>query len=97
MEDAIYNDDNEEEEEKEEEESEDRQEEKQPRLKTLYEIAKGYIFTPDIYLKMILILLRIRANIPVIMMGETGIGKTSLIKKLSEFLNNGDKKKLKIL
>ena len=35
---------------------------------------------------MVLILLRIRANIPVIMMGETGCGKTSLIRKLSEMI-----------
>ena len=46
---------------------------------------------------MALILLRIRAKIPVIMMGETGCGKTSLIRKLSEMLNNGDKNKMKIL
>ena len=38
---------------------------------------------------MILILIRIRSNVPVIMMGETGCGKTSLIRKLSEMLNNG--------
>ncbi len=31
------------------------------------------------------------------MMGETGCGKTSLIRKLSELLNNGSKKKMKIL
>ena len=41
---------------------------------------------------MILILLRIRSNVPVIMMGETGCGKTSLIRKLSELLNNGELK-----
>ena len=38
---------------------------------------------------MCLILIRLRANIPVIMMGETGCGKTSLIRKLSELQNNG--------
>ena len=43
---------------------------------------------------MILILLKIRANIPVILMGETGCGKTSLIKMLSKLLNNGDEKKM---
>ena len=41
--------------------------------------------------------MRIRANIPVIMMGETGCGKTFLIKKLSEMLNYGKKNKMKIL
>ena len=43
---------------------------------------------------MVLILLRIRAGIPVIMMGETGCGKTALIRKLSELLNNGSQKKM---
>ena len=65
--------------------------------KTLIEIADDYVFTLDNYLKMALILLRITANIPVILMGETGCGKTFLIKKLSEFLNNGKKNKIKIL
>ena len=46
---------------------------------------------------MILILLRIRADIPVIMMGETGCGKTSLIKMLSRLLNNGSEKNMKVL
>ena len=65
--------------------------------KTLEEIAKNYVFTADNFVKMALILLRIRANIPVIMMGETGCGKTSLIRKLSELINNGSTKKMKIL
>ena len=34
---------------------------------------------------------RIKANIPVIIMGETGCGKTSLIIKLNQILNNGEK------
>ena len=66
-------------------------------LKPLEEIAESYVFTADNFVKMILILLRIRANIPVIMMGETGCGKTSLIRKLSQLLNNGSTKKMKIL
>ena len=65
--------------------------------KSLEEIASNYAFNKDNFVKMILILLRLRANIPVIMMGETGCGKTALIKKLSEFKNNGDSKKMKIL
>ena len=40
---------------------------------------------------MLLLIYRIRANIPVIIMGETGCGKTSLIIKLSQLLNNGEK------
>lgn len=46
---------------------------------------------------MVLILLHIRANIQVIIMGETGCGKTSLIRKLSEIKNGRKKDKLKIL
>ncbi|CAG9322652.1 unnamed protein product [Blepharisma stoltei] len=38
-----------------------------------------YIMTPDNFLKMNLIYLRTQSNIPVIIMGETGCGKTSLI------------------
>lgn len=44
---------------------------------------KGYVLTPDNFLKMLLILLRIRARVPVIISGETGCGKTSLIKYLA--------------
>ena len=56
---------------------------------SLSEITKDYVFTEDNFIKMCLILIRLRANIPVIMMGETGCGKTSLIRKLSEMQNNG--------
>lgn len=61
-------------------------------LKTIEEIVGEYVFTSDNFIKMILILLRIRENIPIIMMGETGCGKTSLIRKLSELINNGESK-----
>ncbi|XP_022802189.1 uncharacterized protein LOC111339738 isoform X1 [Stylophora pistillata] len=46
--------------------------------------SSKYALTPDNVLKMILILLRIRANIPVILMGETGCGKTSLVRYLAK-------------
>ena len=49
----------------------------------------NYIITDDNFKKMALILYRIQANIPVILMGETGCGKTSLIIKLNQLLNNG--------
>jgi len=66
-------------------------------LKSIEEIVGEYVFTADNFIKMVLILLRIRSNIPVIMMGETGCGKTSLIRKLSELKNNGNADKMKIL
>ena len=48
-----------------------------------------YVLTDDNLRKMILIEYKIKANIPVILMGETGCGKTSLIIKLNQLLNNG--------
>ena len=63
---------------------------------SLKEIDGNYVFTADNFLKIVLIILHIRANIPVIMMGETVCGKTSLIRKLSEIKNGGKKDKLKI-
>lgn len=42
-----------------------------------------YALTPDNILKMVLITQRIRAGIPVIVMGETGCGKTSLVRYLA--------------
>ena len=38
---------------------------------------------------MVLLIYRIKTNIPVIIMGELGCGKTTLIKKLNQLLNNG--------
>ena len=58
-------------------------------IEQISEILGSYCFTSDNFIKMILILLRIRAGIPIIMMGETGCGKTSLIKILSTLLNKG--------
>ena len=63
-------------------------------LKSLISIldigSDNYVRTEDNYKKMILLVYRIKANVPVIIMGETGCGKTSLIKKLSQILNNGE-------
>ena len=47
------------------------------------EPAPSYALTPDNILKMVLIILRIRVNVPVIIMGETGCGKTSLVRYLA--------------
>ena len=41
----------------------------------------------DNFFKMALISLRIQAKIPVILMGETGIGKTALVKLLSSIMD----------
>ena len=52
--------------------------------------SDDYVITNDNFKKMILLVYRIKANIPVIIMGETGCGKTALIKKLNQLLNNGE-------
>lgn len=59
-------------------------------LKSLKNILGNYVINNDNFIKMILIFYRIKAKIPVIIMGETGCGKTSLIKKLNQFQNNGE-------
>eukprot|EP00833_Pecoramyces_ruminatium_P011449 jgi/Orpsp1_1/1185481/evm.model.c7180000093977.2 len=53
-------------------------------LKNLNELVKSYVFTSDNFIKLILIYLRIRANIPVILLGETGSGKTALIRIMAK-------------
>ena len=62
-------------------------------LKSLMSILKqdgnNYVITNDNFKKMILLIYRIKANVPVILMGETGCGKTALITKLYQILNNG--------
>ncbi|ORX43676.1 hypothetical protein BCR36DRAFT_399937 [Piromyces finnis] len=50
------------------------------KLENLSDIVKSYVFTADNFMKLILISLFLRTDIPVVLMGETGCGKTSLIK-----------------
>ncbi|KAH7446603.1 hypothetical protein KP509_01G064300 [Ceratopteris richardii] len=45
----------------------------------------NYVLTPDNFLKMALVSLRIKTRVPVIIMGETGCGKTSLLRALATF------------
>jgi hypothetical protein len=63
-------------------------------IKTLLPIIEeknnNYVITIDNFKKMILLIYRIKANIPVIIMGETGCGKTSLIIKLNQIVNGGE-------
>ena len=51
--------------------------------RTIKGLNAEYALTPDNLLKMILIMLRVKSNIPVLVMGETGCGKTSLIRYLA--------------
>ena len=48
---------------------------------------ESYVLTVDNILKMALILLRLRAKVPVVIMGETGCGKTRLVQFLAETFN----------
>ena len=57
------------------------------------QMLDSYKITEDNYKKMILILFRIFANVPVILIGETGCGKTGLIKQLMKMLNKDRDKK----
>jgi len=43
----------------------------------------NYALTLDNFYKMCLIIQRIRAKVPVVVMGETGVGKTSLVRFLA--------------
>ena len=61
-------------------------------LSIIEEENNNYVITIDNFKKMVLLVYRIKANIPVIIMGETGCGKTALITKLNQILNNGIKK-----
>jgi len=47
-------------------------------------IKSSYVFTSDNYVKMLLIYLRVQSNLPVLIMGETGCGKTALIECLCQ-------------
>ncbi|ETO16564.1 hypothetical protein RFI_20775, partial [Reticulomyxa filosa] len=44
---------------------------------------KHYVLTYDNILKMVNIILNVRSNLPTVLMGETGCGKTALIKCLA--------------
>ena len=58
------------------------------------QMLDSYKITEDNYKKMILILFRIFANVPVISIGETGRGKTGSIKQLMKMLNKDRDKKI---
>ena len=50
----------------------------------LYEACKNYVMTADNFFKMCLLITKCRARIPVIIMGQAGCGKTSLVQFLAE-------------
>ena len=60
------------------------------KLKKICEEHDNYIFVSDNFIKMVRILLNIEAKIPVILMGETGVGKTKLLEMLSILYGKGN-------
>ena len=58
-------------------------------LSIIEEKDNNYVLTNDNFKKMVLLVYRIIANVPVIIMGDTGCGKTALITKLNQIINNG--------
>ena len=58
-------------------------------IKNTCEKLGNYIFVSDNFIKMVRILLNIEAKIPVILMGETGVGKTKLLEMLATLYGNG--------
>ena len=59
------------------------------KLKQICVDAGNYIFVCDNFIKMVRILLNIEAKIPVILMGETGVGKTKILEMLSILYGKG--------
>ena len=53
------------------------------RLSIIFQKLNDYVLSADNFLKMILIKNKINSNLPVVIMGETGCGKTSLISYLA--------------
>ncbi|CAE8620350.1 unnamed protein product [Polarella glacialis] len=51
------------------------------------EAGSSYVVSPDNFLKMVWIALRVESKVPVVIMGETGCGKTSLLRHLARLLN----------
>ena len=49
--------------------------------------GSSYVVSPDNFVKMVWIALRVESKVPVVIMGETGCGKTSLIRHLAKLLS----------
>ena len=65
--------------------------------KSLEKISTNYSFTKDNFIKMTLILIKLEAKIPVIIMGKSGYGNSLLIQKLFDFVSYGNFNNLKVL
>ena len=61
-------------------------------LKNLCQKLGNYIFVSDNFIKMVRILYNIQAKIHVILMGETGVGKTKLLELLATLYGQGNRR-----
>jgi GTPase SAR1 family protein len=50
------------------------------------DMEEGYVVNIDNFFKMCLITQRMRLNIPIVVMGEAGIGKTALLRHVVKYL-----------
>ena len=64
-------------------------------INNICEKLGNYIFVADNFIKIVRILLNIQAKIPVILMGETGVGKTKLLEMLATLYGKSKKDKFK--
>ena len=55
-------------------------------------IEPGYVVNIDNFFKICLISQRMRLNIPIVIMGEAGIGKTALLRHVVKYLYNHELK-----
>lgn len=55
------------------------------RNKKIQNLSK-IVFTKDNFMKLAMIYLRLRVKLPVIIMGETGVGKTAIVRCLTEVM-----------
>jgi MoxR-like ATPase len=51
------------------------------------ELFSDFVLNQDNIIKLILIYLRIRAKLPIIIQGETGVGKTHMVSLLSRLMD----------
>ena len=64
-------------------------------INSIKKLIQHYVFTEDNFIKLLFILSRIRAKTPIILMGETGCGKTSLIRQISSLIEQQNKNRKK--
>jgi len=60
------------------------------RMVSILQRSSGYILTPDFALKLFILNQRRKAGIPTLLSGDTGVGKTEILRVLMEILNSGN-------